>query len=301
MKTKFLLFFFCVLSFTAITGSLPSKPTSFKGISDFAVLLTETEFAKLNGIFASLNYSNNFEIVCLIVPDLNSYKIEEYGQKIFKKWEIGGTKNDNGILILIKTKTSNVKGEIYITVSNNLREYFPDMILQNIINNEFIKNLKNNDYFKAIFDGTIIINEIAKDKSTFEAKTIIKKSNIDREESSTTIIIIGIISLIIILVIFVAGFQNRFGSMTNVLIIGVVYIILGIVALILRFDITNALFDFGERLLDSLINQGNVKTTYNFILINSIVLIIAGIILAIKSILFIIKDLKYNSNKYNTK
>jgi uncharacterized membrane protein YccF (DUF307 family) len=96
---------------------------------------------------------------------------------------------------------------------------------------------------------------------------------------------------------FLAGFQNRFGSTSNVLIVGVVYIIIGIVVLILRFDVLNALFGFGEMLLDSLTNQGRIKLTYNFLLVNSIVLIIAGIILALKSLLTILKDLKSNSNK----
>ena len=294
MKTNCLLFFLILLSLTTIAGSFPSKPSSFKGISDLALLLSERELTYLTGVLDSLNSSNDFEIACLIVSDLNSYSIKEYSKEIIDNWGIGATKNDKGILILIKPKTNSQKGDIYISVSDNLGNEFPEPIVQRIINNEFISNFKNNSYFKGIKDGILVINNFGKSEGGFETNSVSKKHSIDIEQDPTSIIIVGIIFLIIILLIFLAGLQNRFGSNSNVLIVGAIYIIIGIVTLILRSDIINAIFGLGEILLDSLMEQGRVKMTYNFLLINALILIITGVILSLKSLL---KILQVNKSK----
>jgi uncharacterized protein len=294
MKTKYLLFLFISLSFTTIANSIPSKPSSFKGISDFAALLSDRELIYLNGVLDSLNSSNDFEIACLIISDLDSYTIKEYSKKIVEKWDIGATKKNKGILILIKPKTTSQKGEIYISVSDNLGNKIPEPIIQRIINNEFISNFKNNNYFKGINDGIFVFNNLGRSEGGFETETFSKESHKGFEGSSTSIFFIGILTLTIISLIFLAGYQNRFGKISNVLIVGVVYIIFGIVLLILRLDIINAVFGFGEMLLDSLMSKGRIKTTYYFLLLNSIVMITAGLILTIKSILTISKENKFS-------
>jgi uncharacterized protein len=284
MKTKHIFFLGMAILINSFVFSIPSKPETFRGFFDSTNLLSSNEKTFITNYIDSLNRSNDFEMACLIVSGLESYSIEEYCNKLMKEWKIGFKKKSQGVFILILPKTITQKGQIYI-YTNQLDYEVPDVLIQSVINNEFIPNFKNSNYCKGIKDGAVAINNILKNASAYKQVSISKKSECVFRNN---FIFIGVAILIVILLIFTLGMLNRLGTHSNSLIIGAIFITVGFISLVLRYDILKIILRNAELILFKLAN-GEFVSILDYLILISIILIITGLILVIKSLLLLLK------------
>jgi uncharacterized protein len=95
-------------------------------------------------------------------------EVSQFAYEIGEKWGVGGSKNNNGVVILVKPKTD-TKGEVFIATGYGVEGALPDASCSRIINNEMIPQFKNNDYFGGVVRAlNVILPVLAKEYSIEE-------------------------------------------------------------------------------------------------------------------------------------
>jgi uncharacterized protein len=193
---------FTVIYFTQSASSvysqnIPDKPNPPRLVNDFAGMLNENEISILERKLVSFSDSTSNQIAIVIVKSLSGYDISDYAQRLGEKWGIGKKGLNNGVLILIKNKTSESKGEAFITAGYGLEGAIPDLTCAEIVDYEILPAFRLNDYFGGLSNATSIIMSLARGEFTAEqyAKPV-RKSNKGMPIGLLFFIIIVIISAI---------------------------------------------------------------------------------------------------------
>ena len=79
-----------------------------------------------------------------------------------EKWGIGSEKFDNGILVLLKPKTSDSKGEVFIAVGYGLEGVVPDATAKRIVENEMIPMFRENNMYGGIEKATDVLIDLTR-------------------------------------------------------------------------------------------------------------------------------------------
>lgn len=185
-----------VVSSFAADDLIPSRPNPPRLVNDFANLLSNDEVMALESKLLIFNDSTSNQIVIAIVSDLGDYEKADFATKLANKWGIGQEKLDNGILILLKPKTSFSKGEAFIATGKGLEGAIPDAACYQIVNKEMIPHFKANDYFGGLDAATNVLMSLAKGEYNFD--TYNKK----REGKIAPILIIVILAVFILISFF---------------------------------------------------------------------------------------------------
>lgn len=133
---------------------IPTMPYSAKTVIDYANLLEEQQAVDLERKLYAYWDSTTIQMVVVIVPTLGEYTAFEYATELHNQWGIGDAEKNNGVVMLVKPKSEQEKGEVYISVGYGLESAIPDAYAKNIVDLIMIPHFKNNDYYAAIDEGT---------------------------------------------------------------------------------------------------------------------------------------------------
>lgn len=142
-------------------SGIPDKPNPPRLINDFAGILSADEVSRLERKLVDYNDSTSTQITVITLKSLDGYDIDDLAQRIGKSWGAGQKTYDNGLIMLIKPKTGNEKGQAAISVGYGLEEIIPDAIARRIVDNEMIPYFRDNNYYGGINAGTDIIIDLA--------------------------------------------------------------------------------------------------------------------------------------------
>ncbi len=169
MTIKYITFFFLICSSSLIYGSSIfdlSAPDQF--VNDYANLLDEYQEGQLEKKILEFENTSSNQIAIVTVSDLEGMRPAQFARKLGNKWGVGQKGKDNGILILIKPKYKNEKGEVYIAVGNGLEHTISNSVAQEIIDNKLIPHFKNKEFYKGLSEATdSIIKTYSGSKSIF--------------------------------------------------------------------------------------------------------------------------------------
>lgn len=177
--------------FTGVGQNLPAKPNPPKMVNDFANLLSPQEQQQLEQKLRSYNDTTSNQIAIVTVPSLDGYDISEYAFALGRKWGIGQKGKNNGVLILVKPKVGNEKGQVFIATGYGMEGAVTDAQSNRIVDQLIIPAFRNNQYYKGLDDATTRLIQIA--KGEFKA---------DKKGPATVSPITSIIVFFIIIVIF---------------------------------------------------------------------------------------------------
>jgi uncharacterized protein len=150
-----------------VTGqSLPEKPNPPRLVNDFAGLLSSGEAENLENKLVAFNDSTSTQISVVIVNDLAGYVPEEYAQRIGEKWGIGQKGINNGLVILVKTKSESGRGEVFIKPAYGLEGSVPDLICSQIVDNEILPAFRNGNYYQGLDKATSTIISLVRGEYT---------------------------------------------------------------------------------------------------------------------------------------
>lgn len=142
-----------LLSFNMV-AQIPDAPKPARLVNDFANIFSESEKQELEKILVSIDDSTSNQIVVVTVKDFGGMDKAQFATELGQKWGVGGdAKKDNGIVILIKPKTKESKGEAHIAVGYGLEAAIPDITANHIIDNTMIPYFKENKYFEGVLAG----------------------------------------------------------------------------------------------------------------------------------------------------
>lgn len=142
-------------------GAVPSRPEPQCLVNDFAGLFSASQTAELERMLVAFDDSTSNQITVVTVADLEGYDASEYATRIGLGWGVGSDKSDNGIVFLVKPRTADSYGEIFIAVGYGLEGAIPDAYVKRIINAEIIPYFQNGDYYGGVAAGCDTLMKLA--------------------------------------------------------------------------------------------------------------------------------------------
>ena len=182
---------------------IPDRPDPPRLVNDYANILSPDQIQNLESKLVAFNDSTTVQIAVVIVSSLDGYNEADYAIQLGQKWGVGGSKFNNGFVVLIKPKSSTEDGKTFIATGYGVEQYVPDGVTSDIYNNEMIPRFKQNDYYGGIDAATNVIMSMV--KGEFKADSYAKK-----KKGSPA----GIIVIIILLIIFLISRNNNNGGRT---------------------------------------------------------------------------------------
>ncbi|MEI8007781.1 MAG: TPM domain-containing protein [Bacteroidota bacterium] len=195
MKTSLLFVIVLLLTrFSFAQNSIPERPDPPRLVNDMAHILSAAELQSLESKLVAFSDSTSVQIAVVIVPSLGGMEKADFANQLGEKWGVGGSKYDNGFVILIKPKSASENGEAFISTGYGVEKFVPDATAFDIVNNEMIPNFKHNDYAAGINAATDVLMSLVKGEYKADAYGKSKKGG-------KSIVFILIIIVVIILLI----------------------------------------------------------------------------------------------------
>lgn len=190
---------FLLFSFSVFAVWTPEKPAPPRLVNDLAGMLNTTEVQTLEQKLVDFANRTTTQIVIVTVPSLNGEDKAMVATEIIHAWGVGQRGKDNGIVILIKPKTIESKGEVQIATGYGLEGVIPDAIAKRIVENEIIPKFKQNDFAGGIDNAVNVLMQLS--LGEFSAQEYEKKTKKDA--------VPGGIFFLMVLLFFIFNFIGR--------------------------------------------------------------------------------------------
>jgi uncharacterized protein len=163
-KVKYLLSLTLVIWLLAIQGysqDIPRKPSPPRLVNDYANILSEHQARELENMLVAFNDTTSNQIVILLVNSFQGMDKAEFADRVGEEWGVGQKEFDNGIVMVVRPKTPNQRGEAWIAIGYGLEGAIPDAIANRIVDYEMIPHFKKNDYYTGLLNGTQVLMSLA--------------------------------------------------------------------------------------------------------------------------------------------
>lgn len=131
-------------------AQIPSAPVTADAVHDFAGLFTPSQRNELNDRLIAFADTTTNRVVVVTVLDMGGMDASEFSFALGEKWGIGDSKFNNGVVILVKPKTEDSYGEVFIAVGYGLEGVIPDAVASQIVNREMIPNFQQGDVYAGV-------------------------------------------------------------------------------------------------------------------------------------------------------
>lgn len=167
---KYIILLIAVFGLASIVrAEIPERPNPPKLVNDFSNVLGKENVGQLENALAQFARETSTQIAVVTIADLEGYDKADYAVRLTEKWGIGQKGKDNGVLILLKPKTRDSRGEVFIATGYGLEGVLPDALLNStVIENEMIPRFKQNDYFGGLVGGIKVIMDLTREEYTAE-------------------------------------------------------------------------------------------------------------------------------------
>lgn len=191
---------------------LPEKTNRL--VNDYSHVLSDDQREQLERHLVAFNDSTSNQILVVITPTLGGDHENAVAQRIGQTWGVGQKAFDNGLVILIKSKTEEENwGAVAIATGYGLEGALPDVACKHIIDDEMIPALSEGDYYGAIVEALEVIEPIVRGEYSYAEYRAAGK----RRSAIGALILFGIIGIGIFLLLRYAKkhpdeFNNRGGG-----------------------------------------------------------------------------------------
>ena len=159
-----------VLSVLFVVGifaqEVPQRPNPPRLVNDFANVLNAQETNSLESALTAFARQTSTQILVVTVKELET-SISDYAFRIGEKWGVGQKKENNGVVIVLKPKIGNSRGEVFVATGYGVEHLIPDAVANNdIVDTEMIPRFKKNDYYGGLAAGINVIMDLTKGEYT---------------------------------------------------------------------------------------------------------------------------------------
>jgi uncharacterized protein len=150
-----------ILCFTslAVTAQVPARPDPPRLVNDFAGILGDCQWLEDSLEKIAMETSN--QICVVTMNDFGGYDIAQMAYTIGERWGVGKKDKDNGVVILVKPKTEDSRGEAFIAPGFGLEGAITDVSSYRIVEKEMIPHFKENDYLGGVWAGAQVVRDLA--------------------------------------------------------------------------------------------------------------------------------------------
>jgi uncharacterized protein len=168
MKRYILLLFLFLGSINLWSADIPLRPDPPTLVNDYAGIFSNSQKDQLEQKLVSFFAETSNQIAVVTLPDLGGYEISDMAFRIGKEWGIGSSEFNNGILILVKPKTLQTRGQAFIAVGYGLEGAIPDITAKQIVEGEMIPQFKIEDMYGGIDRATTVLMEISRGEYNYQ-------------------------------------------------------------------------------------------------------------------------------------
>ena len=140
-------------------AQVPARPNPPRLVNDFAGILGDCQWLEDSLEQIAMETSN--QICVVTMSDFGGYDKAMMAYKIGQEWGVGKDNHDNGVVILIKPKTPDSKGEAFIATGYGLEGAITDATSTRIVNQEMIPYFQDNDYLGGVWAGARVVRDLA--------------------------------------------------------------------------------------------------------------------------------------------
>lgn len=158
---KRLFMFIAVLLCAAGTQAqwLPEKTNRL--VNDYSGMLTPSQQSELEQRLVAFNDSTSNQILVIITPTIGGDDEDAAAQRIGQAWGVGQQEFNNGVVILIKSKTEEENwGAVAISTGYGAEGALPDLFCKRIIDDHMLERLGDGEYYRAIVAALDIIEPV---------------------------------------------------------------------------------------------------------------------------------------------
>lgn len=177
-------------------------------VQDYADVMTDAEEQGLRQALMVFNDSTSTQILVVTVTDLCGYDKFQFTHTLAEKWGVGTDGKDNGVVIMVKPKEIDGRGEVEIQVGYGLEGVLPDAIGKRIVELEMIPHFKQKDYYGGIASAATTVMEIA--GGEYSADEYAKSAGI-----KNILPFLGVIFVFILIMIMKARQTRQYASTNN--------------------------------------------------------------------------------------
>ena len=189
------MFSVAVLLLTAFTVSaIPSRPVPQRLVNDYADIFSWDQEARLERTLVAFDDTTSNQITVVTVNDLEGYEASEYATRIGLEWQVGSAGFNNGVVVLVKPKTDDSYGEVFIAVGYGLEGAIPDAYAKRIIENDMIPFFQEDDYFGGVSEACVTLMKLASGEI----------SEPDDSEDDALAAVMGFVFMIVFVIIIIA-------------------------------------------------------------------------------------------------
>ena len=150
---------FLLLPLTAQAEWLPEK--SNRLVNDYSQILNATDRETLEQRLLAFNDSTSNQILIVITPTLEGDDENAVAQRIGQRWGVGQQEFNNGVVILIKSKTEDENwGAVAISTGYGVEGDLPDLFCKRIIDDHMLSPLGDGNYYRALTAALDIIEPV---------------------------------------------------------------------------------------------------------------------------------------------
>lgn len=157
-----------ILTTPAAAQMLLPKPDPPRLVNDYAGVLSPAQAQALENKLVAFNDSTSNQIAVVIVNDLQGYDRSEFAYRVAKEWGIGQGEFNNGVLVVVKTKTKESGGQVFIATGYGLEGAIPDLACSDIINREILPRFREGDYYGGLNAGTDVLMALAAGEYSYD-------------------------------------------------------------------------------------------------------------------------------------
>ena len=164
------------------------------------VVAAKTESA-LNNYLMAVSRQTGVQVAVLTVPRLKGESIEEFSMRVAEKWQLGQSREDNGVLLTVAMEEHSLRIEVGYGLEGVLTDTKCGLIIRNSITPQF----KDGDYSQGIVNGVLQIVRVA--TGGVEISTDLR---LDEDESDVAVgdvfAVLWFIFIVIMMITSRAGF-----------------------------------------------------------------------------------------------
>jgi uncharacterized protein len=167
MQRFFILIFFA-LTLSVFGQTIPDAPTPPRLVNDLASIIPQGEAAALESKLVEFYNQTSTQITIVTTPDLGGTSVDDFAFKLGEKWGVGHDGRNNGIVMIVKPKTNDSRGEAFIATGYGLEGAVPDAAARRIVDNEMIPHFRENNYAAGIDAGVTVLMQLTRGEFTAE-------------------------------------------------------------------------------------------------------------------------------------
>lgn len=146
---------------------LPEKTNRL--VNDYSQILGSSQVEELEHRLVAFNDSTSNQILIVITPTLDGDDENAVAQRIGERWGVGQEEFNNGVVILIKSKSEEENwGAVAIATGYGVEGALPDVFCKHIIDDEMLTPLGEGEYYKALTQALNIIEPVLAGEYSYE-------------------------------------------------------------------------------------------------------------------------------------